>query len=409
MATTEIRHPNPQPVNSLDEYQRFWRDPQRRRADFHLFWPKRPYKEDFSILVAGCGTSHAAKHAMRWPDIQVTGIDISATSVRCTEDLKCLYKLENLQLYQLPIDRVGDLQMTFDQVACTGALHHLGHLGDPDAGLATLRSVLKPHGVMHLIVYTPYGLAGIQMLHEFCKRVGIHATDERIRQLVDALRALPQGHPLETLLRKAPDLRQEAALAEALLYPQDRAYSVPQLFEFIRRGRMRFGRWVKQAPYSVHCGLIAQSAQAAHIAHLPPAEAFAAAESLRGTMVRHSAIVYRDDASENPYRIDFEGDSWLDYVPIRVSDTICSQENLPMGAAGVLINQGHSYADISMSISPIEKQLFDAIDGNRSIEQILEAVMPFVRREFQLDAASRFFEGLWWHDHVVFDTARAER
>lgn len=412
MATTQVRefdyrHPDPRPVNSFDEYQQVWRDPQRRRADYHLFWPRRSYREDFSILVAGCGTSQAARYAIRWPNAQVTGIDINATNVRFTEDLKCLYKLANLQLYQIPIDRVAELQMTFDQIVCTGALHHLGHLGDPDAGLAALRSVLSTDGVIHLAVYTPYGHAGIHMLHEFCKRVGIHATDEGMRQLSDAFKALPQGHPLENLLRTAPDFRREAVLADALLNPQGHAYSVPQLFEFIKRGKMRFGRWVGQAPYSAHCGVIAQNPQAPHIAQLPPAEQFAAAEQFRGTMVRHRVIAYRDDVLQEAYRISFEGDGWLDYVPIRVSDTICVHERLPPGAAAVLINQGHAYTDISMPISPVEKQLFDAIDGDRSIEQIIEVVMPFVRREFQLDAACRLFEQLWWHDQVVFDTARA--
>ena len=49
-----------------------------------------------SILVAGCGTSQAAKVALRWPRARVTGIDFSATSVRHTEALKREYKLDNL-------------------------------------------------------------------------------------------------------------------------------------------------------------------------------------------------------------------------------------------------------------------------------------------------------------------------
>ena len=69
------RYPYPPPVENLEKYQRQWQDPQRRRADFHLFWPDRAYKEDQSILVAGCGTSQAAKHALRWPAAHVTGID----------------------------------------------------------------------------------------------------------------------------------------------------------------------------------------------------------------------------------------------------------------------------------------------------------------------------------------------
>ena len=207
--------------------------------------------------------------------------------------LKRKYNLTNLQVHQLPIDRVTELETTFDQIVCTGVLHHLA---DPDAGLAALRGVLKPDGAMHLMVYAPYGRTGIYMLQEFCRRVGIRATDEGIGDLIAALRALPPGHPLETLLREAPDFQQEAALADALLHPQDRAYSVPQLFDFIQRAGLTFGRWVKQAPYSARCGVMARLPQAVRMAELSPAEQFAAVELFRGTMVRHSVIVYRDDS-----------------------------------------------------------------------------------------------------------------
>jgi len=48
-----------------------------------------------------------------------------------------------------------------------------------------------------------------------------------VRYLITARTAeVPPRHPLETLLAEAPDFRQEAELADALLHPQDRAYSV---------------------------------------------------------------------------------------------------------------------------------------------------------------------------------------
>src|SRR5208283_2565993 len=137
------RYPYPRPIDSLEKYQRVWQDRQRRRADYHLFWPARSYGEARSILVAGCGTSQAAKHALRWPAAQVVGIDFSATSVRCTQELKRKYGLNNLQVHQLSIEQVGDLEANFDQIVCTGVLHHLA---DPDLGLRALRSVLKPDG-----------------------------------------------------------------------------------------------------------------------------------------------------------------------------------------------------------------------------------------------------------------------
>jgi len=400
------RYPYPRPVDNLDKYRRLWQDRQRRRTDYHLFWPARAYREDQSILIAGCGTSQAAKHALRWPAAQVTGIDFSATSVRYTEDLKRQYSLNNLQVRQLPIERASELGTSFDQIVCTGVLHHLAN---PDAGLKALAGVLKPDGALHLMVYAPYGRAGVYMLQEFCRRIGIYATAEGIRDLVAALGALPPGHPLETLLREAPDFRQEAELADALLHPQDRAYSVPQLFDFIERAGLAFGRWVKQAPYCPHCGVMAQILQAGRMVQLPPAEQYAAVELFRGTMVRHSAVLYRNDSPGGPHPISFVDDAWPGYVPIRMSDTICVQERLPPGAAAVLINQTHTYRDLFMPISLTEKRLFDAIDGTRTIGDIAERALPSSSNKSQPDMGRTFFERLWQYDQVVFDASTASK
>lgn len=397
------RYPYPRPIDSLEKYRRFGQDRQSRRVDYHLFWPARPYKEDLSILIAGCGTSQAAKHAMRWPAAQVTGIDFSATSVRCTEELKRKYNIDNLQVHQLPVEQANDLEMSFDQIICTGVLHHLA---DPDAGLSALSGVLKPDGAMHLMVYAPYGRTGIYMLQEFRRRIGIHANDEGIRDLIAALIALPPGHPLENLLRETPDFRQEAALADALLNPQDRSYSVPQLFDFIEKAGLTFGRWLKQAPYSPHCGVVAKIPQASRLKNLSVAEQYAAVELFRGTMVRHSAVVYRNDSPGGPQPVNFAGDAWLGYVPLRMPDTICVQERLPPGAAGVLINQTHAYRDLIIPIDSTEKRLFDAIDGNCSIADIVERTLPSSQAKSQLDIARTFFEKLWWYDQVVFDASR---
>lgn len=396
------RYPYPRPVESLNKYCRLWQDRDRRRADYHLHWPTKLYREDQSILVAGCGTSQAAKHALRWPAAQVTGIDFSATSVRCTKALKRKSNLNNLQVYQLPIERVKDLEMSFDQIVCTGVLHHLA---DPDAGLSALRGVLAPEGVMQLMVYAPYGRTGVYMLQEFCRQVGIYATDEGIRDLIAVLSALPPGHPLEYLLRKAPDFRQEAELADALLNPHDRAYSVPQLFDLIKKTGLSFGRWLKQAPYTPQCGTLANMHLASRMERLPLEEQYAVMELFRGTLVRHSVILHRNDCPFNPQPVSFTGEAWLDYVPIRMSDTICVQERLPPGAAAVLINQTHTCKDLFMLINATEKRWFDAIDGIHRIGEIAQKMQPSSQKSMQLDMVRTFFERLWWYDQVVFDAS----
>lgn len=392
------RHPYPPSVDDLERYRRRWDDPSRRRADFHLFWPAEPYREDRSVLVAGCGTSQAAKYALRWPRAEVTGIDVSATSVRRTEELKRKHRLENLQVHQLPVERATELGRRFDHIVCTGVLHHLS---DPDAGLAALREVLEPSGALHLMVYAPYGRAGVYLLQEYCRRLGIGSSAPEIRDLAASLGALPPDHPLVPLLRSAPDFRQEAALADALLHPQDRPYSVPQLLDFVARAGLQFGRWVRQAPYLPHCGALAASPHRPLLTRLPVQEQYAAVELFRGTMVRHSAVVYRNDRPGRAQPIHFDGDAWLGYVPVRMPEAISVQERLPMGAAAVLINRGHTYTDLYLPIDAREKQLLDAIDGERTLGEI-------GRGCGNLDVVRGLFERLWWYDQVVFDGSRCE-
>ena len=393
------RYPYPRPVDSLEKYRQLWRARQRRRADYHLFWPDRPYREDRSILIAGCGTSQAAKHALRWPAARVIGIDFSATSVHRTEKLKRKHRLDNLQVYQLAIERVSELETSFDQIVCTGVVHHLA---DPDAGLKALRGALKPEGAMHLMVYAPYGRAGIYMLQEYCRRIGIRPSEQEIRDLTVVLRALPHNHPLEHLLREAPDFSQEGALADALLHPQDRAYSVPQLFDLLGRGGLDFGRWLRQAPYLAHCGAIAETPHASRLTQLSAEEQYAAVELFRGTMVRHSVIVYRSDRPAEHSPIRFEDEGWRNYVPIRLPMTIAVQERLPPGAAAVLINRGHTYPDLYLPIDREDKQLFDSIDGKHTVAEIVHRAWPHEQR---WERARTFFEQLWQYDQVVFDAS----
>jgi len=167
---------------------------------------------------------------------------------------------------------------------------------------------------------------------------------------------------------------------------------------------LRFGRWVRQAPYSPLCGAMATIG---HLAELPAADQYAAAELFRGTMVRHSLAAYRHDHTGDRHRISFAGDAWLGYVPIRMPDTICLQERLPAGAAAVLINQGHTDTDLFVPINSTERRLYDAIDGERTIIDLVERTWPSAGDAPRVEIARGFFERLWWSDQVVFDASRS--
>jgi SAM-dependent methyltransferase len=394
-------HPYPPPVEDLDGYSGRWQDEGKRRADFHLHWPNKSYRTDLKVLIAGCGTSQAAKHALRQPACQVVGIDISETSIRHTQALKLKYNLSNLEVHQLPIEQVSDLNRRFDKIVCTGVLHHLP---EPEQGLRALREVLEPDGAMHLMVYAPYGRAGVYMLQEYCRRLGIGHTDKEIQELAVTLTALPKNHPLARLLGEAPDFQRKDALADALLNPQDRVYTMPQLFDLIEDCGLKIARWVRQAPYLAQCGSLAKTPHCQRLAKLPPREQYAAVELFRGSMLRHNLILYRDDSGVSDDLPRFDNSDWLNYVPIRLPEAINIQKRLPPGAAAVLINQAHSDPDLFLPVDASELRLVETINGVRTIDGIIQHVSSSDSnnlRQYQKQAR-RLFERLWWYDQVLF-------
>jgi 2-polyprenyl-3-methyl-5-hydroxy-6-metoxy-1,4-benzoquinol methylase len=398
------QHPYPPPVRDLESYRQKWDSDARLRYEFHLLWPNADYREDIDILVAGCGTSQAAKHAIRQPAARVTGIDISTTSLANTRELKRKYQLENLDIQELSIERVAELGGQFDKIICTGVLHHLA---DPVRGLRALRSVLKPQGAMQLMVYAAYGRTGIHMLQSYARHLGIQATETEIKDLIAVLKELPRGHPLDYLLREAPDFRNPAALADALLNPRERAYTVPQVFQYLARSGMVFGRWYRQAPYLPQCGVLVGTPHAARLADLPTQEQYAAVELFRGTITSHSFTAYRDDSPQDQPLICFDRENWTAFVPIINPRLVCLEENLPAGAAAVLINQDHVNPDLIHLVNTSEKILFDAIDGQRRIGEIQEAALLTKGERIDLKTAWKFFARLWCYDHAVFDTSQS--
>jgi len=393
-------HPYPAPIGNLDRHRDLYRNPDRRRGLSLLLWPTEQPRANREILVAGCGTSQAAIHALREPDARLTAIDISETSLRHTRALQKKYGLRNLDLHRLAIEQVGELGQTFDQIVCTGVLHHLA---DPDARLRALRNVLAPSGAMQLMVYAAYGRAGIYMMQEYCRLLGIDASEGELRDLGTTIGALSADHPIAGVARRAKDFRNSDALADALLHPQDRAYTVAQLYAWLERCGLSFGRWHEQAPYLPQCGAMARMPHAARLALLSPRLQHAAVELLRGTMATHHFIAYRNDRHAESQPVAFDGDAWLGYVPLRLPWTLCIRERVPDGSVAVLINRAHTCPDLALPIDAAQARVFEAIDGSRSVDEIVQGPAGAIGDE----QVRRFIQRLWEYDQIVFDATNS--
>jgi len=350
-----------------------------------VLWPGGRPDRPLNILVAGCGTVQAAYAAYMNADDQVVGIDLSEASLAHERFLQERHSLENLQLFRGDLLDVAMIGRQFDVILCTGVLHHMA---DPAAGLAALRSVLAPDGVMMLMLYGQTVRTGVYMLQDAFRRMGLEQSPEGVAQVRRVLGELPPRHYAQDYVRAAAELKDDAAIVDTFLHPQDRAYTVPQLLELVEGAGLLFQNWVDNFPYWRNGAWGPDTAIAAAVDQLPPREHWAAVEMLMQTAGMHNFTV-RHVGQQAP-AVDFEAGDWRRFVP---------HPSPGLARRG----PGHfERGPYELRCSELEQFVLDGADGTRSIGEIidvpaLEEIPTAERDEF----ARRYFEHLWKLGHVM--------
>jgi hypothetical protein len=116
-------------------------------------------------------------------------------------------------------------------------------------------------------------------------------------------------------------------------------------------------------------------------------------------MSAHSLVAHRSETGEGGGAFLFDPDRAAGYVPLRLPSTLCLQERLPAGAAAVVLNRSHPYPDLILALNSQEKRMFDAIDGRRTVQQIVDYTNG------ALTSARALFWNLWRYDQVTFDAS----
>ena len=343
-------------------------------------WPQGRPARPLRILVAGCGTIQAAYAAYMNRDDEVIGVDLSETSLAHERFLQDRHGLHNLKLYRGNLLDVGKLGGRFDVVICSGVLHHMA---DPGAGLSALRDVLEQDGVMVLMLYGQAARVGVYMLQDVFRRMGIEATDDGIAKARSIVAELPEDHCVQRYVRLAKELENDSPFVDTFLHPQDRAYTVPQIFELLDSADLELQNWIDSAEYwrNIHWG--ETSAVAKMVDPLPPKEHWAIVELLRQGAAMHK-FTARHKAFATRFNVDFGDQDWKEFTPFR------SPELLKTGTRQY---QRRAY---TFSFAPVEEFIIDRIDGQRTIGKILSLPeFSEIPPDQLLTAGRRIFEHQW--------------
>jgi len=347
-----------------------------------VLWPRGRPEGQLRILVAGCGTVQAAYAAYMNPGDEVVGIDLSEASLAHERFLQDKHHLKNLTLFKGDLLDVGSIGQRFDVILCTGVLHHMA---DPAAGLAALRDVLAPDGVMVLMLYGATVRTGVYMLQDAFRRMGIAQSSEGVVQVRQILKELPSRHYVQDYIRAADELKEDAAVVDTFLHPEDRAYIVPQVMELVEVAGLEFQNWVDNFPYWRNGGWGPDSAIAAAVDPLSPTDHWAAVEMLGLAAGMHMFTVRHPG---HVAQVDFERDDWRNFVPHWAPG---------LARKGRGLFQRGPY---ELKCSELEQFVIDGADGTRAIGEIVGVpALEEVPDEF----GRRYFEHLWKLGHLMIE------
>jgi SAM-dependent methyltransferase len=302
----------PRPIQDLAAYAAAGghdlSDPTRMRRKL---WPRAIEPHTLDILVAGCGANQAAIIAHANPQHRVLGIDLSSQAIAHHKRLKDRHALSNLELKQIAIEDLASLGQQFDYIISTGVLHHLQ---DPAQGMAALRDVLAPHGVISVMLYGQHRRTGVYMVQEALRLLDVQRDTAGVAFARNTVDNLPAWHQARSYLGIAPDLDYDAGIVDTVLNARDRAYTVPEILDLVRNTGLAFQGWLDSLFYNPAAAFPADAKIHDRIEDLPAAQQWHVVDLLAQLTGAHRFLVCHP--ARHAAEIEAaQAVDWLDRVP----------------------------------------------------------------------------------------------
>ena len=192
---------------------------------------------DAETLIAGCGTGReAATIALAYPATRITAIDLSETSLKYARRQCDLVGATNIRFIRLDLHKIAELGERFDAIYCSGVLHHLP---DPEAGWSALAAVLRPGGVMKIMVYSRIARFLVSATRNLIRDLAAGPiTDDLLRRVRQRIMEHSEFAPAR-LLMNTRDFSTLIGTYDLLLHPHEDPFDVPRISRGLERLRLR--------------------------------------------------------------------------------------------------------------------------------------------------------------------------
>lgn len=193
-----------------------------------------------SVLFAGCGTGlGTVTTAANFPGLQVKAIDISCRSLAYGALKARELGIANVEFERRDILQLPSWGRSFDMIEAGGVLHHME---DPDAGLRSILSCLRPHGIVKLGLYSARARASIVRWREEFRAEFRAIGPTEIREVRHRIISRIEDSEYAEFSRLR-DFYSSSGCRDLLLHEHECQYSIPELAEFLDRHHLRFLRF----------------------------------------------------------------------------------------------------------------------------------------------------------------------
>jgi SAM-dependent methyltransferase len=372
----------------------------------HILWPWREDLEGLTMLDAGCGTGQTSvSAALANTEIEITAIDVSPGALQQGRDLAAAAGVgDRVEFVEMTLESVGELGKKFDFISCTGVLHHLERR---EAGLRALAGALAEHGGMMLMLYAQYGRAPVYMIQELVRVLSAEAgLDQQMETVRAVLEELGEEHPFQAEDWGDAQNPGEAALADLLLNPRDRAYTVPEVYEFVEGAGLDLIRFHDDTTYDpgnyVQEGPLRDAVQA-----LPVREGAQVAELLNGRLRTHTVFVGGPGNARR--RRDTDSVDHLDRWPLLSLRYNWGMVQEVRGAAGLTFELTEAegfYFRRGISLEQQQVDLLRRCDGTHTVRELaadpeVVAMLSGTTEAERLDTFGQLFADLEERGAVV--------
>jgi hypothetical protein len=255
-------------------------------------------------------------------------------------------------------------------------------LQDPEAGLAALRAVLRDDGAIGLMVYALYGRTAYYHMQALMRLVNhdVDNADLMVANTRALLRELPATNWLkrsEGVIDPPGDLDYDAGIVDLFLHSQDRAYTVPQLYEWVAGAGLHLVDFVPDYRPLYESQFAFSSPEiASQVAKLSRADQQAACEVYWGSLGKHAfwaapqpdTVAGPDDPEMVPF---FCGPAAVDAAVLRDS-LLKAPEGKTVSLS--LTRPDSPKVSCSVTLDPVGRAFLHLVDGRRTLGDILSAL-----------------------------------